>query len=56
MASAASHWTIGKTADAVPEDQLNQAIWKSVKGRRSRMPAPRHTIIGEQPNSVRAND
>ena len=36
--------------DATPEIPLNEAIWKSVKGRRSDMPAPRHDyIIGSQP-------
>jgi hypothetical protein len=28
-------------ADVAPEQQLNEAIWKSVKGADSPMPAPR---------------
>jgi len=31
--------------DDIPEDALNIAIWKSVKGASSRMPAPRHTLL-----------
>jgi hypothetical protein len=50
MAKASSSWDFSKQ-DATPEVALNRAIWKSVKGRRSRMPAPRHVrIIGSQPN------
>jgi hypothetical protein len=30
--------------DRAGEEVLNRAIWKSVKGARSRMPAPRHTL------------
>ena len=37
--------------DATPEVALNEAIWKSIKGRDSRMPRPKHTkIIGSRPN------
>ena len=32
--------------DAAPEALLNEAIWKSVKGAGSQMPAPRHTLAG----------
>ncbi|GAC1488787.1 MAG: alkaline phosphatase family protein [Solirubrobacteraceae bacterium] len=52
MAATARTWPIGRRADSAPEDQLNQSIWKSVKGARSRMPAPRHTIVGEMPNGT----
>ena len=31
--------------DNIPEDVLSQAIWKSVKGAASQMPAPRHTLL-----------
>ena len=37
--------------DATPELALNRAIWKSVKGRESHMPRPKHQrIIGSLPN------
>ena len=37
-------------ADATPEIDLNEAIWESVKGRNSRMPAPLHQkIMGSTP-------
>jgi YVTN family beta-propeller protein len=50
MAKASASWDFSKE-DATPEVALNRAIWKSVKGRHSRMPAPRHVrIIGSQPN------
>lgn len=50
MARAALSWDFAKE-DATPEIGLNQAIWKSVKGRHSKMPRPRHDlIIGTQPN------
>jgi hypothetical protein len=31
--------------DRAREAVLNAAIWKSVKGARSRMPAPRHSLV-----------
>jgi hypothetical protein len=50
LAKASAHWDF-KHADAAPEIALNRAIWKSVKGNRSRMPKPRHTrIVGSRPN------
>ncbi|MEA2148346.1 MAG: hypothetical protein QOD69_176 [Solirubrobacteraceae bacterium] len=50
MAAEAARWDLAD-ADAAPEIALNRSIWKSVKGRRSRMPQPRHThIIGSMPN------
>jgi len=50
MAKASASWDFSKE-DATPEIALNKAIWKSVKGRRSRMPEPRHSrIIGSRPN------
>ena len=49
LASVSSRWNF-MVEDATPEIALNEAIWKSVKGRRSDMPAPRHSyIIGSQP-------
>jgi hypothetical protein len=49
MAQQAASWNL-QTADASPEIALNQSIWKSVKGRDSRMPRPRHDyIIGSTP-------
>jgi YVTN family beta-propeller protein len=50
LAKASASWDF-KHADAAPEIALNRAIWKSVKGKRSRMPAPRHVrIVGSRPN------
>jgi hypothetical protein len=49
MAASASRWSFRKE-DQAPEIALNQAIWKSVRGRRSKMPRPRHVhIIGSRP-------
>ena len=49
LATASSRWNFA-VEDATPEIPLNEAIWKSVRGRRSVMPAPRHDyIIGSQP-------
>ena len=49
LATASSRWNFA-VEDATPEIPLNEAIWRSVKGRRSEMPAPRHDyIIGSQP-------
>jgi YVTN family beta-propeller protein len=49
LATASSRWNFA-VEDATPEIPLNEAIWKSVNGRRSAMPAPRHDyIIGSQP-------
>jgi hypothetical protein len=50
MAAQAARWDLDD-ADAAPEIALNESIWKSVKGRRARMPRPRHAhIIGSMPN------
>ena len=50
MATEAATWDLDD-ADAAPEIALDESIWKSVKGRDSRMPTPRHThIVGSQPN------
>jgi YVTN family beta-propeller protein len=50
MAAQAARWDLSH-ADATPEIALNESIWKSVKGRGSRMPRPRHQhIIGSVPN------
>jgi YVTN family beta-propeller protein len=52
MAAAAATWNL-RDADAAPELALNQAIWKSVKGRHSKMPKPRHRlIVGSQRDDV----
>jgi YVTN family beta-propeller protein len=49
MAAASARWNFARE-DATPEVGLNRAIWKSIKGRHSRMPAPRHAlIIGSRP-------
>ena len=49
LATVSRRWNFA-VEDATPEIPLNEAIWKSVKGRRSEMPAPRHGyIIGSQP-------
>ncbi len=49
LATASKRWNF-QVEDATPEIPLNEAIWKSVKGRRSDMPDPRHDyIIGSQP-------
>ncbi|HZK59185.1 MAG TPA: hypothetical protein VFC59_04880, partial [Cryobacterium sp.] len=34
------------TDDMIDEQVYNQAIWKSVRGDKSVMPAPRHNVIG----------
>ncbi|MGZ6643458.1 MAG: bifunctional YncE family protein/alkaline phosphatase family protein [Solirubrobacteraceae bacterium] len=53
MAAASARWDF-KNADETPEIALNRAIWKSVKGRRARMPRPRHAkIIGSRPTDER---
>jgi len=31
--------------DSAPERELNEMIWKSVKGMDSKMPEPRHTVV-----------
>jgi DNA-binding beta-propeller fold protein YncE len=50
MAAAAARWNFGRE-DQAPEIALNRAIWKSVRGRRSAMPSPRHVrIVGSRPN------
>jgi YVTN family beta-propeller protein len=52
MARASSGWNFD-IEDATPEIPLNRAIWKSVRGRHSQMPAPRHDrIIGQRPVDV----
>jgi len=49
MARASASWNFA-IEDATPEIPLNQAIWKSVHGRESRVPAPRHDyIVGSMP-------
>ena len=49
MATASAKWNFD-VEDATPEIGLNEAIWKSVKGRGSEMPDPRHSyIVGSVP-------
>jgi YVTN family beta-propeller protein len=43
MASVARRFDLTR-ADKAPADQLNASIWKSVKGRHSRMPRPVHHL------------
>jgi YVTN family beta-propeller protein len=43
MAAASARMSFGN-ADQAPENQLNEAIWKSVKGPHSIMPKPRHEL------------
>lgn len=50
LAASSEAWDFSRE-DAAPEIQLNQSIWKSIKGRDSRMRAPKHErIIGSMPN------
>jgi hypothetical protein len=50
MAQASASWDL-EGADEAPELALNRAIWKSIRGRRAKMPLPRHdVIIGSRPN------
>jgi YVTN family beta-propeller protein len=50
MAAQSATWDFSRE-DATPDLALDRAIWKSVKGRDSRMPQPRHEhIIGSRPN------
>src|SRR4029453_3379830 len=44
MAAVSATWNFD-IEDATPEIGLNRAIWKSVNGRESEMPDPRHTLI-----------
>jgi YVTN family beta-propeller protein len=39
--------------DAAPEELLNEAVWESVKGASSRMPAPRHSLLVSPAQQVR---
>lgn len=50
MAQVVSKWDFSR-GDDQPEIALNQSIWKSIKGRKSVMPRPRHEkIVGTVPN------
>jgi hypothetical protein len=50
VAQASASWDL-EGADEAPELALNRAIWKSIRGRHSAMPKPRHeVIIGSRPN------
>ena len=48
MASVSERQQLDKE-DQINERTFNEAIWKSVKGDGSRMPAPRHTLWGAVP-------
>jgi YVTN family beta-propeller protein len=49
LAQASSTWNFA-IEDATPEIPLNRAIWQSVRGAGSPMPAPKHDlIIGQRP-------
>jgi YVTN family beta-propeller protein len=49
LAAESATWDFSRE-DAAPEVALNEAIWKSVKGKASKMPAPKHEhIIGSTP-------
>jgi hypothetical protein len=50
LSEQSASWDFSRE-DAIPEIALNEAIWKSVKGRHSAMPRPKHEhIIGATPN------
>ena len=50
MARESLTWDF-EAGDETPEIGLNRAIWKSIRGRRSEPPPPRHEkIIGSVPN------
>jgi YVTN family beta-propeller protein len=50
LAAQSATWNFTREDD-IPEIELNEAIWKSVKGRDSKMPRPKHEhIIGSLPN------
>ena len=42
--------------DQVPEQLLNQAVWQSVKGAGSQVPAPQHNVFAQQPSSSDSGD
>ena len=48
MASVSQQQQLDKE-DQINERTFNEAIWKSVKGAGSTMPAPRHTLWGAVP-------
>jgi YVTN family beta-propeller protein len=55
MASTSAAQKLDKE-DAINEETFNQAIWKSVKGADSTMPAPRHSLWGAVPNETEDSD
>ena len=55
MASASQAQKLDKE-DSINEQTFNMAIWKSVKGARSKMPEPRHSLWGAVPNDVKDDD
>jgi hypothetical protein len=56
MAAESARWDFSK-GDDQPEVALNRAIWKSIKGRDSTMPRPRHElIVGTVPNDEEAQN
>ena len=42
--------------DKAPAYELNQILWKSIKGIHSTMPAPRHTLMPVNANKAQARD
>jgi Phosphoesterase family len=44
MAKQSAHWNFNQ-ADVAPQAALNKAIWESVRGHRSPMPAPRQAYV-----------
>jgi len=51
LASASAQMDLSKP-DAAPEQLLSEAIWKSVRGADSRMPAPRHALFAPAPSGA----
>lgn len=49
MAKESARQNLSKE-DQIDEQQFNMAIWKSVKGARSTMPPPKHSVFGSVPN------
>ena len=44
LAELSAHMDFSKP-DAAPETALSAAVWKSVRGTDSKMPAPRHSLL-----------
>lgn len=52
MAKQSAAQNLG-VADAIDEKTFNEAIWKSVKGANSPMPAPRYSVLGDTARAQR---